>query len=120
MFDGSLLTGARSASPRVFSDERSWGDVRAELLLSALQRFSRRKPESLSRRVSLRVSLRWENPKTDAKGRKPTKEPESAKSRVWRHLHEKRPSLLAFLESSEKNPCLPAKSETRVASCYNS
>ncbi len=40
---------------------------------------------------------------------------ESAKSRVWRHLYEKRPSLLAFLESSEKNPCLPANTEARAA-----
>jgi len=37
-------------------------------------------PGSLSRRVSFRVSLRRQNPKTDANGRKPTQESEDADS----------------------------------------
>ena len=35
-------------------------------------------------------------------------------------LQRKALSLLGFLKTAGKNPCLPAKFETRVASCYNS
>ncbi len=61
---------------------------------------------SLSRRVSFRVSLRWQNPKTDANRQKPTKELENAKWLVPRGLRENRPSLLVFRETDLRNPSL--------------
>jgi hypothetical protein len=54
------------------------------------------------------VSFHWQNPKTDANQRKPTQEFESAKSMAAQDFSEKVPSLLGFLETGVKNPCLPA------------
>ena len=67
--------------------------------------------------MSFRVSLRWDNRKTEANRRKPTKEDEGAKLLALHGLREKNPSLLMFLEIGQKNPCLLAKSDPRAASC---
>ena len=53
-----------------------------------------------SRRVSFRVSLRWQNPQTEANGRKPTKEFANAKSLAPYDLSERSLFLLAFREMS--------------------
>jgi len=54
---------------------------------------------NISRRVSLRVSLRWQDTKTDANGRKSTKQDEDAKLQPAQDLHENSPSSLAFLKN---------------------
>lgn len=54
----------------------------------------------------MRVSLRWEDPKTDANRRTRTKESENAK--CWRDEAYAKPTRLywGFLETREKTPCL--------------
>src|SRR5437016_1418234 len=86
----------------------AWGDVGGRQFSSAPEILCEKSPGSLSRRVSLRASLRWHRTKIDANRRKPTKQDENVKWLVPRGLREKGPSPLGFLEMREKNPCLPA------------
>ena len=63
--------------------------------------------------------MRWQNPKTDANGRKPTEESEKCKSLASCEFRLKGLSSLRFLKARAKTPCLPAKFEPRVARRQN-
>lgn len=58
--------------------------------------------------MTFRVTLRWRYPKTDANGRTPTKELESAKSLTGSQLCETSPCSLGFRDTASKNPSLSA------------
>jgi hypothetical protein len=51
------------------------------------------------------VTSRWQNPKKEANGRKPTKESEDAKSLALREFHRKSLRSLGFREEGWKTPC---------------
>jgi hypothetical protein len=61
-----------------------------------------------SRQVSFRGSLHSQNPKTEANKREPSKESGHANSLTSCELWCKRSSLLGFLKTTVKTPCLPA------------
>ena len=52
------------------------------------------------------MSLRWQNPQTDASGRERTKESEDAKSLALQGFREKGPSLFGFRETAPQTPCI--------------
>lgn len=60
------------------------------------------------RRVSFRVTSRWQNRQTHANGRERRQKLEDAKSLKWRALRRNRPSSLGFHASRSKNPTLSA------------
>jgi hypothetical protein len=58
--------------------------------------------------MTFRVSLHWQAPKKDVNRRKPTQESESAKSMAAQDFAGTVASLLEFLKTAVKTPCLPA------------
>jgi hypothetical protein len=84
-----------SASVQAEELIRSW-DAEGRMLLESCVELFGGKLGGASRQVSFRVSLRWQTPKTEANGRKPTKELANAKLLALCRLREKPPSSLAF------------------------
>ncbi len=94
-----MSTQRRADAKRAF---RGRGDhqrrFRADIQRNDLRNDSRERFP----RVSFRVSLRWQNPKTEANERKPTKESENASRRPHSNIHRRPPRAAACTASPKR------------------